>query len=43
MHHMYARYRAPSLFLESLLLSPHRTALAAEADYFYVPVIDWEG
>ena len=29
-----SRYRAPSLFLETLLLPPHRTALAAEADYF---------
>ena len=38
-----SRYRATSLFLGALLASPHRTAHAAAADYFYVPVVDWEG
>ena len=37
------KYRMPALFLAALLRSPHRTADAREADWFYVPVIDWEG
>ena len=35
--------KAPWLFLEGLLDSGHRTTVAAEADYFYVPFHDWHG
>jgi hypothetical protein len=34
---------SPQVFHEALLASPHRTALAAEADYFYVPTWDFHG
>ena len=37
------KYRMPALFLGALLRSRHRTLDAREADWFYVPVIDWEG
>ncbi|KAL1518768.1 hypothetical protein AB1Y20_003052 [Prymnesium parvum] len=37
------KYRAPMLMLEAMLASPHRTTEAAEADYFYVPMWEWEG
>ena len=36
-------YRMPQLWHEALLASPHRTSLAAEADYFYVPTWDFHG
>ncbi|KAL3930110.1 MAG: hypothetical protein SGPRY_001677, partial [Prymnesium sp.] len=37
------KYRAPMLMLESLLDSPYRTADSREADFFYVPMWEWEG
>uniref|UniRef100_A0A7S4B4E5 EGF-like domain-containing protein n=1 Tax=Chrysotila carterae TaxID=13221 RepID=A0A7S4B4E5_CHRCT len=36
-------YRMPQLFHSALLGSTHRTADAADADYFYVPVWDFQG
>eukprot|EP00965_Chrysotila_dentata_P055718 1847746-Pleurochrysis_carterae.AAC.3 len=35
-------YRMPQLFHSALLGSTHRTADAADADYFYVPVWDFQ-
>eukprot|EP00965_Chrysotila_dentata_P190511 6173933-Pleurochrysis_carterae.AAC.2 len=34
---------APRLFLDALLTSPHRTSHAAEADLFFVPIIEYIG
>jgi hypothetical protein len=37
------KYRAPMLMLEALLDSKHRTSEPQKADYFFVPVWEWEG
>lgn len=36
-------YRMPQVWHETLLASPHRTSLAEEADFFYVPTWDFHG